>query len=58
MLPIIFGVLRSYAPYITLPVAALIGFIGYHVEGKKKKKKHCVCKYLRANADKLIHSSY
>lgn len=33
MLPVIFTVLRTYAPYITLPVAAVIGFIGYNVEG-------------------------
>ncbi|KAJ8884475.1 hypothetical protein PR048_016332 [Dryococelus australis] len=33
MLPVIFTALRSYAPYITLPVAAVIGFIGYKIEG-------------------------
>nr|CAD7392528.1 unnamed protein product [Timema cristinae] len=33
MLPVLLAVLRSYAPYITLPVAAIIGIIGYKVEG-------------------------
>nr|CAD7412013.1 unnamed protein product [Timema poppensis] len=33
MLPLLLAVLRSYAPYITLPVAAVIGIIGYKVEG-------------------------
>ncbi|CAB0031427.1 unnamed protein product [Trichogramma brassicae] len=26
-------VLRRYTPFITLPFAAVIGFIGYHAEG-------------------------
>lgn len=33
MLPVIFAFLRSYAPYITLPVAAVVGVIGYKIEG-------------------------
>jgi hypothetical protein len=32
MLPVIFTFLRTYAPYITLPVAAVVGFIGYNLE--------------------------
>lgn len=27
-----FRVLRTYAPYITLPFAAVVGFIGYNLE--------------------------
>lgn len=30
--PILFRVLRTYAPYITLPFAAVIGFVGYNFE--------------------------
>lgn len=33
MWPIVLGVLRRYTPYVTLPFAAVIGFIGYHAEG-------------------------
>lgn len=33
MLPILYAFIRSYAPYITLPVAAVIGVIGYKLEG-------------------------
>jgi hypothetical protein len=33
MLPVVFTFLRTYAPYITLPVAAVVGFIGYNLEG-------------------------
>jgi len=32
MWPLITAVLRNYAPYITVPVAAVVGFIGYHLE--------------------------
>ncbi|PNF28749.1 Small integral membrane protein 12-A [Cryptotermes secundus] len=32
MLPVIFTFLRTYAPYVTLPVAAVVGFIGYNLE--------------------------
>lgn len=32
MWPIIYGALRTYAPYITLPFAAVIGFVGYNLE--------------------------
>ncbi|KAK9496650.1 hypothetical protein O3M35_013086 [Rhynocoris fuscipes] len=32
MFPLIFRAVRVYAPYITLPAAALIGIIGYNVE--------------------------
>ncbi|KAK7794063.1 hypothetical protein R5R35_001317 [Gryllus longicercus] len=38
MLPALFVVLRTYAPYITLPVAAVIGFIGYKIEGLMSDK--------------------
>ena len=27
------GVARTYAPYITFPVAVVVGFIGYNLEG-------------------------
>lgn len=32
MLPLLLRALRSYAPYITLPAAAVIGVIGYNIE--------------------------
>ncbi|XP_060534031.1 small integral membrane protein 12-A [Cylas formicarius] len=32
MLPVIYGFLRAYAPYVTLPFAAVVGFIGYNLE--------------------------
>lgn len=32
MWPVLMNVLRTYAPAITLPAAALIGFIGYNLE--------------------------
>ncbi|KAI9556316.1 hypothetical protein GHT06_018890 [Daphnia sinensis] len=32
MWPVIVNMLRVNAPYITLPFAALIGFIGYNIE--------------------------
>jgi len=32
MLPVIYAFLRTYAPYITLPFAGLVGFIGYNLE--------------------------
>uniref|UniRef100_A0A2L2YAM7 Small integral membrane protein 12 n=1 Tax=Parasteatoda tepidariorum TaxID=114398 RepID=A0A2L2YAM7_PARTP len=33
MLPVIYALMRSYAPYITLPVSIIIGVIGYNIEG-------------------------
>ena len=33
MWPIVMGVLRRYTPYVTLPFAAVVGFVGYHIEG-------------------------
>lgn len=32
MWPVAFRVLRTYAPYITLPFAAVVGFLGYKIE--------------------------
>ncbi len=32
MWPIIWNALRLYAPYVVLPFAAVVGFIGYNVE--------------------------
>ncbi|KAG7174958.1 Small integral membrane protein 12-A-like [Homarus americanus] len=32
MWPIMMTFLRTYAPYVTLPAAAVIGFIGYNIE--------------------------
>lgn len=29
---LVLRVLRNYAPYITLPFAAVVGFIGYKIE--------------------------
>jgi hypothetical protein len=33
MLPVIFAFLRRYVPYVTLPFAAVVGIIGYNLEG-------------------------
>lgn len=33
MWPLISLAARRYAVYITLPVAAVVGFVGYHIEG-------------------------
>lgn len=32
MWPLLMQFARTYAPYITLPAAALVGFIGYNIE--------------------------
>lgn len=32
MLPALFAALRVYAPYITFPVALVVGFVGYNFE--------------------------
>ncbi|KAK0175861.1 hypothetical protein PV328_000058 [Microctonus aethiopoides] len=32
MIPVLIRVLTRYVPYITLPFAGVIGFIGYHIE--------------------------
>ena len=32
MWPIIFGMVRTYAPYIVWPAAAVVGVIGYNIE--------------------------
>ncbi|XP_063813245.1 small integral membrane protein 12 [Pseudophryne corroboree] len=32
MLPILWAAARTYAPYITLPVAVVVGAVGYHLE--------------------------
>ncbi|KAF2351579.1 UPF0767 family, partial [Trinorchestia longiramus] len=32
MWPLLMQFARTYAPYITLPVATIIGFIGYNIE--------------------------
>ncbi|CAI9584482.1 unnamed protein product [Staurois parvus] len=32
MWPLIFTALRTYAPYITFPVALVAGAVGYHLE--------------------------
>lgn len=34
MLPVLLNFVRLYAPYITLPVAAIIGFVGYQLESR------------------------
>lgn len=33
MWPLVIGVMRRYSPYTTLPFAAIVGFIGYNIEG-------------------------
>ena len=32
MWPIIFNAMRTYAPYIMWPVAAMVGVVGYNIE--------------------------
>ena len=32
MWPILMNFLRAYAPFVTLPAAAVIGFVGYKIE--------------------------
>lgn len=32
MWPLVLSLMRTYAPYVTLPAAAVIGFIGYNIE--------------------------
>ena len=34
MWPIIVAVVRTYAPYVVLPFAAVVGLVGYGIEGK------------------------
>lgn len=38
MLPVVFAFLRRYVPYVTLPVAAVVGIIGYNLEGMLSDK--------------------
>lgn len=33
MWPALFAVVRTYAPYVTLPISVAIGIIGYNIEG-------------------------
>jgi hypothetical protein len=37
---LIFNAARYYAPYITLPAAAVIGFIGYNLEWTIRKERN------------------
>ncbi|XP_056154594.1 small integral membrane protein 12 [Lampris incognitus] len=32
MWPVVWGAARAYAPYITFPVALVVGAVGYHLE--------------------------
>lgn len=38
MWPVLFRVLRTYSPYITLPFAAIVGLIGYNLESRFSDK--------------------
>jgi hypothetical protein len=38
MIPVIWNFLRVYAPYVTLPIAAVVGVIGYNVEKAVSKR--------------------
>lgn len=48
MWPVLFNALRTYAPYITLPFAGFIGFVGYNLENWLSDKytpymsKYCI----------------
>uniref|UniRef100_L7M5L1 Small integral membrane protein 12 n=1 Tax=Rhipicephalus pulchellus TaxID=72859 RepID=L7M5L1_RHIPC len=33
VLPALYAALRVYAPYVTFPVAVIVGIIGYNIEG-------------------------
>ena len=33
MWPIVLAYARTYAPYIVMPLAGVVGFIGYNIEG-------------------------
>uniref|UniRef100_A0A2C9JYU2 Small integral membrane protein 12 n=1 Tax=Biomphalaria glabrata TaxID=6526 RepID=A0A2C9JYU2_BIOGL len=37
---LIFSAARTYAPYITLPIAAVIGVVGYNIEWVLRKEKN------------------
>lgn len=39
MWPIIAGFVRTYAVYITWPIAAVVGFVGYNIESVVRKDK-------------------
>ena len=39
MWPVIYGFVRTYAVYITFPVAVVVGVVGYNVEGYLRKDK-------------------
>ncbi|CAH0549476.1 unnamed protein product [Brassicogethes aeneus] len=38
MWPVFYAALRSYAPYITLPFAGIVGLIGYSIENALSDK--------------------
>lgn len=38
MSPILFHLLRTYAPYVVLPVAAVVGAVGYTIENMLSDK--------------------
>jgi len=37
MWPLIFAAARTYAPYVTLPIAIVVGSIGYYIETRYRK---------------------
>ncbi len=39
MWPIILGALRTYAPYVVWPIAAVVGAVGYNVEKRVRGDK-------------------
>ena len=38
MWPLVHGIIRRYVPVITFPIALVVGFIGYHIEGKISRR--------------------
>ena len=53
MWPVIWTFVRTNAPYITLPAAAVIGFIGYNVEWLIRKEKNTPYRVNSTQEDRL-----
>ena len=40
MIPVLVGLARTYAPFVMLPIAAVVGAIGYKIEWSIRDKKN------------------